>query len=73
MAAAYLFHIVANHAFVDGNKRTAFLAMLVFLEQNGHDIAPLENDAVEAMVAVAKGEWDVDRLARWLETQPRAR
>ena len=47
--------------------------MLVFLTQNGHGIAPREDDAVEAMVAVAKGEWDVDRLATWLEAQPRAR
>jgi len=35
MAAAYLFHIVKNHAFVDGNKRTALLAALVFLDING--------------------------------------
>lgn len=41
MAAAYLFHIVRNHAFVDGNKRTGLLACLVFLDLNDH---PLEHD-----------------------------
>jgi death-on-curing protein len=35
MAAAYLFHIVKNHAFLDGNKRTALVAALVFLDING--------------------------------------
>ena len=38
MAAAYLFHIVQNHAFVDGNKRTGLLAALVFLDLNGISI-----------------------------------
>jgi death-on-curing protein len=38
MAAAYLFHIIRNHAFVDGNKRTALGCALFFLENNGHPI-----------------------------------
>nr|MDD5699375.1 type II toxin-antitoxin system death-on-curing family toxin [Victivallaceae bacterium] len=37
MAAAYLFHIVQNHPFLDGNKRTGAVAMLVFLILNGYD------------------------------------
>lgn len=39
MAAAYLFHIFKNHAFMDGNKRTALLSALVFLDINGISIA----------------------------------
>jgi death-on-curing protein len=38
MAAAYLFHIVKNHPFVDGNKRTGLLAALLFLETNGYTV-----------------------------------
>lgn len=38
MAAAYLFHVVKNHAFMDGNKRTALLSALVFLDINGISI-----------------------------------
>ena len=72
LAATYGHGIAMAHPFVDGNKRSAYLAMLVFLVQNGHGIAPLEDDAVEAMVAVAKGDWDVERLTVWLEAQPRA-
>lgn len=41
--------------------------------QNGRAILPAVDDAVEAMVAVAKGDWDVDRFAAWLGPQPRAR
>ena len=48
MAAAYLFHIAQNHAFHDGNKRTAALAALVFLDVNGVEALPAP-DALEEM------------------------
>jgi len=56
MAAAYLFHIVQNHGFADGNKRTGVNAAIVFLELNGYGLDwPL--DETELMVlGVAKGE-----------------
>ena len=54
IAAAYLFYLCRNHAFVDGNKRTALAACLVFLESNGLSPAPFEParevDAWEALV-----------------------
>jgi len=56
MAAAYLFHIIQNHPFVDGNKRTGVMAALVFLALNDV-IIDVEEDVFESVVwAVAKGE-----------------
>jgi death-on-curing protein len=58
MAAAYLFHLVQNHPFVDGNKRTGAVAALVFLALNGFDFYAPENDFAEMVLAVARGELD---------------
>ena len=56
MAAAYLFHLVQNHGFVDGNKRVGAAAM-VFLEINGIDTDPIDDDAMEALtLAIASGQ-----------------
>lgn len=61
MAAAYLFHIVSNHPFVDGNKRAGLLAAQVFLDVNG---VTLEHDS-EAFYALTMGvaEGRIDRAA----------
>lgn len=56
MAAAYLFHLVKNHPFVDGNKRVGAVAALVFLTLNGHDFQAPEDDLAETVLAVARGE-----------------
>ncbi len=53
MAAAYLFHIANNHAFHDGNKRTAALAALVFLEVNGAESLPAPEELEEITLRVA--------------------
>ncbi|MDD5307026.1 MAG: type II toxin-antitoxin system death-on-curing family toxin [Deltaproteobacteria bacterium] len=55
MAAAYLFHIVANHPFVDGNKRTGLLAALVFLDLNGITVSHGSDELYELTMAVAEG------------------
>ena len=56
MAAAYLFHLVSNHGFVDGNKRIGAAAALVFLELNGIDTDAIDEAQLEALtVAVASG------------------
>ena len=52
MAAAYLFHIIRNHPFYDGNKRTGAVAAIVFLELNGIELKP-EESAFE----VSSGSW----------------
>ena len=56
MAAAYLFHLVKNHPFLDGNKRVGAVAALVFLALNGHDFQAPEDDLAETVLAVARGE-----------------
>ena len=65
-AAAYGFGIAKNHAFNDGNKRTAFQSMYAFLDVNGHELNASEVDAVEVMVGVADGSISEKRLAAWL-------
>jgi death-on-curing protein len=53
MAAAYLFHIVKNHAFLDGNKRTALVAALVFLDINGVSLERDDERLYELTMAAA--------------------
>lgn len=55
MAAAYLFHLAKNHPFVDGNKRTALAAALVFLWLNDVQIVAEENDLYELTLGVVEG------------------
>ena len=58
MAAAYLYHIVQNHPFVDGNKRTGTVTALAFLELNGIE-TDIDNDELETLVrSVAEGKAD---------------
>jgi death-on-curing protein len=66
LAAAYGFGLVRNHAFVDGNKRIAFLAMVTFLGLNDIDFVVPEEEAVVMMLAVASGEVSEESLARWI-------
>jgi death-on-curing protein len=56
MAAAYLFHIVKNHPFFDGNKRVGAAAALVFLALNNYDFAAPDDEFVEIIFALARGE-----------------
>jgi death-on-curing protein len=66
LAASYAFGIAKNHGFVDGNKRTAFLALYVFLGLNGKDFDAAEPEVVSVMLAVAGGELSEDELAAWV-------
>jgi death-on-curing protein len=66
MTSAYLFHIVKNHPFVDGNKRTGTVAALVFLALNGYDFNASEDDLTEAVVQLAKGNMDKAALAAFI-------
>ena len=63
MASAYLFHIVQNHPFIDGNKRTGAAAAIVFLKMNNVRLIP-DEDALEQLVqAVARGEVGKSEIA----------
>lgn len=55
-----------NHPFVDGNKRTAFMAAYVFLARNGRRLSAPEDAATYAMMALAEGSMDEDAFAAWL-------
>ncbi|MBI4557275.1 MAG: type II toxin-antitoxin system death-on-curing family toxin [Candidatus Hydrogenedentes bacterium] len=66
MAAAYLFHIAKNHPFVDGNKRTACVATLVFLYVNGVKVVMDESRVEELVLSVAEGKSDKATIAEFL-------
>lgn len=55
MSAAYLFHLVQNHPFVDGNKRIGLEAALLFLELNGHSIEAPDQELIALVLATAQG------------------
>jgi death on curing protein len=66
LAAAYAFGLARNHAFVDGNKRIAFHALVVFLRLNGVPFAPVPAQATAIILSLAAGEVGEDGLTRWI-------
>lgn len=66
LAAAYAFGLAKNHAFVDGNKRIAFMSMMTFLRKNGVWFAPLQAQATNIILALAAGEVSEESLTRWI-------
>jgi len=73
LAAAYGFGLARNHAFVDGNKRAAFLATGLFLALNGQRLVTTQAEATLTMLALAAGDLSEDAFAQWLRErlQPR--
>lgn len=63
MAAAYLFHIVQNHPFLDGNKRAGAVTALAFLEVNGIAFEVTNDQLVEIVLAVAEGKTQKPEIA----------
>lgn len=72
-AAAYLFHLVKNHPFVDGNKRTGLATSLAFLAMNGTRVAATEDDLVQLVLGVAGGSRSKADAAVFFETHARRR
>lgn len=66
-AAAYLFYIAKNHAFLDGNKRTAAAAALTFLRANGQSTKYDVDEFLEFVVLVAEGQADLDAISNYFE------
>ncbi len=66
LAASYGFGIARNHPFVDGNKRTAFVSVELFLRLNGYRLSADDSACVLTMLAVAAGEMDEANFADWL-------
>jgi death-on-curing protein len=72
-AAALLEAVARNHALVDGNKRLAWAAAVVFYDLNGFDLDPTVDEAVELVIAVASGQVDLPRLTERLASWARQR
>jgi death on curing protein len=66
LAAAYAFGLAKNHAFVDGNKRIAYITMVAFLRKNAVRFSPSQADATNMILALAAGEVSEESLARWI-------
>ena len=73
MAAAYLFHIVENHPFVDGNKRVGTMSALVFLELNGYDFDASDDELTGVVLQVASGKISKDSLSEFFLQYSRCR
>ena len=69
MAAAYGFGLAQNHAFLDGNKRTAFVAMEAFLDLNGYTLAADDRDCIATFERLAAGQIGEADLASWIRTR----
>jgi death-on-curing protein len=65
LAASYAFGIAQNHAFVDGNKRTALVVSLTFLDRNGWDIVASKEDVYFTFLHLADGSLTEDELTAW--------
>jgi death on curing protein len=66
LGAAYAFGLAKNHAFMDGNKRVAFMTMVVFLRKNSVLFRPDPAHATAIMLSLAAGEISEQSLTRWI-------
>lgn len=66
-AAAYLFHIIMNHPFVDGNKRTSFAVMDTFIQLNGHALELTNEQSYKLVMLIAEGKFSKARVITQLE------
>jgi death on curing protein len=66
LAASYAYGLAKNHAFVDGNKRAAFLSLGLFLRLNGYRLNATQVDATLTILALAAGETEEAQLAVWV-------
>ena len=67
MAASYMFHLVQNHPFIDGNKRTGAIAALVFLDLNGIEFDARQGSLYDITISVATGNADKDAIVEYLQ------
>ncbi|SRR5579862_4051187 len=69
LAAAYAFGLARNHPFLDGNKRTAFVVMELFLNLNGWTLSADETECISTMLSLAAGDLPEKNLATWLRSR----
>lgn len=68
-AAAIIESIVKNHPFIDGNKRTGYTLMRLFLLNEGQDIEAPEDEKYDFVIKIAEGKLTVDEIRNWIETR----
>jgi death-on-curing protein len=73
LSALYALAIADNHPFIDGNKRTAYVALELFLAKNGFDFVASDVDAVVMMLGMAAGEVPDELFIAWLRNNARFR
>ena len=66
-AAAVLESIVTGHPFTDGNKRTGYVLMRLFLMENGKDIAATEEEKYQLVIAIASGQKQFQEIVDWIQ------
>jgi len=66
LAACYAFHLAGNHPFVDGNKRTAYVCMRLFLILNGLDLTATPEQRIRLMMDLSAGRLSFEELAAWV-------
>jgi death on curing protein len=71
LAAIYAIAIARNHPFIDGNRRTAFVALELFLAMNGHDFTATDTDAAVMTLGMAAGEVEDDDFVSWVRHNTR--
>jgi len=69
LASAYGFGLARNHPFHDGNKRIAFVTMVVFADLNGYELEATEAEVVEVMLDLAAGAVSEEQLADWVRSR----
>ena len=69
LAASYAFGIAKNHAFVDGNKRSALVTSIMFLELNGYGLRSTQQENYLTFYDLAQGELTEEQLADWMESK----
>ncbi len=71
LAAAYAFGVARNHPFIDGNKRTAFVACELCLAANGHELVAPDEECLAMMLSLASSESGEAEFAAWLRDNVR--
>lgn len=66
LAACYAFHLAGNHPFIDGNKRTAYVCMRLFLRLNGMDLTADPQEKIRVMMELSASRLSFDELAAWV-------
>jgi death-on-curing protein len=67
-AAALMHSLVKNHAFLDGNKRTAYAITVRFLEENGYEVKVSQQEIIDFCLAIDNHGWDLVEIVKWLST-----